>query len=299
MMPTATSTHRRRRSDRHSDDHDRSATRISRLQLGEIELQLTDQDRQLLRTLQRLRYLKTSQVERLFFSDRVRTPRAALTATTRTLHRLKNYGLISHLPKRVGGPGHGSTGLIWYLTEAGIRLINLGLEEQGKRKRILEPSPTFLRHTLAVAECYIQICEICKSEPEMRCKYLCVEPECWRAYEKNGRDLSLRPDLYTHTISGNYEDLWFIEMDLDTEALPAITEKCRRYHEYYQTNKEQHAVDVFPSVLWIVPTEQRKQSIKEMISHTFSHRLPHIFLIITPEALHQTLRNGVKEEDLC
>ena len=133
----------------------------------------------------------------------------------------------------------------------------------------------------------------------MRCKELSVEPKCWRAYEKAGRDVSLRPDLYANTVSGKYEDLWFIEMDLDTEAIPAIMDKCRRYHEYYQTNKEQHAVGVFPIVLWIVPTEQRKESITDMIRHTFSARYAHIFLVITPESLRPSLVNGAKEDHLC
>ncbi len=275
------------------------AKRISQLELGEIDVRLSEKDRQLLHTLRKLRYLKTNQIQRLFFSDDDRTFRASLTVCTRALNRLMEYGLVSHRPRQIGGVYHGSAGKLWHLTEAGIRLLDLGKETDGKRKRVLEPSPAFLRHTTAVSECYTQIKEICRMEPEMKLKQLDVEPQCWREYEKGSRNISLRPDLYAESIVGKYEDHWFIEMDLATEAIPEIIEKCRRYHEYYLTNKEQKAVGVFPIVLWIVPTEERKQKMIESIRLVYSQRYAHIFLVITPDELHRTLREGAKEGDLC
>ena len=130
-------------------------------------------------------------------------------------------------------------------------------------------------------------------------KRLEVEPGCWRSYNKNEQIVSLRPDLYAETVSGEYEDHWFIEMDLDTESVPAVLDKCRRYHEYYLTNKEQHAVGVFPYVLWIVPTVERKEKIISAIKNTFGNRRAHIFLIITPDQLYSALKDGVTEDRLC
>lgn len=287
----------RRRSERHEKTP--AINYLSRMQLGEIDLRLSDSDRELLRTLKRLRYLQTKQIQRLFFDNKDKTLSANLTLTARTLNRLKKYGLVSHLEKNVSGVKRGSIGLIWHLTSAGLRILDLGSEDDGKRKRANEPSPTFVRHTLAVSECYVQITSICESEPDMSIRELSVEPECWRAYELSAKEISLRPDLFAITVSGEYRDRWFIEMDLDTEALPIVIEKCRRYHQYYRTEKEQTANGVFPAVLWIVPNERRKRTIIEKLNQDLPDNRVRLFLIITPEELHSTLKNGAGKEDLC
>lgn len=272
--------------------------RITREQLGEIELRLIRRDRAILEKIRLLRYMRTSQIMRLFFYDYATTG-AALTGTARNLNRLMRLGLITHFARRIGGIQHGSSEFIWYLTEAGARLLDLGVETQRKRNRFLEPSPAFLRHTLAVAECYVQFTEICRMAEEMKLARIAVEPECWRSYQKDGKAQSLRPDLYAETISGRFEDRWFIEMDLDTESTNDIVEKCRRYQQYYQTNKEQDASGIFPIVLWIVPTQERKDKLIDSIRFNFGKRYPHINLVITPGELWTTLLEGAKKEDLC
>lgn len=272
-------------------------TRISALRLSEIDLALTGRDREILEKLSELRYLKTNQIQRLFFPPLV-TPRAALSATTRALNRLKNLGIISHLERRIGGVRAGSQGLIWHLTEAGLRLLAIGTLQAGKRIRFQEPSPTFLRHILAVAECYTQITQICQTEKAMGLSEVTVEPECWRKFTQNGKVVSLRPDLFAKTTSGDYQDTWFIEMDLATESATDIVTKCRRYHQYYQTGIEQRDGDVFPIVLWVVPDQARKERLEEAITTAFRGRVVHIFKVITPNALRTTLRDGVPMEQL-
>lgn len=277
----------------------RPAKRISRQQLSEIDLRLSDRDRTILKQLDRLRYLRTGQIQRLFFSDVVSSDHARQVATLNTLNRLKRHGLIAHLNRQIGGIFHGSSGAVWHMTEAGMRLLDLGKEIESKRKRALEPSQALLRHTLAVSECFVQLVEICRSRRSLAIKVLDVEPACWRAYQKDGKEMSLRPDLYAEIASGQYEDCWFIEMDLNTESTGDIVEKCRRYQQYYQTNKEQQVNGVFPLVLWIVPTEERRQKMIDAIRMVFGNRYPHINLIITPESLKTVITEGAKEEDLC
>lgn len=274
-------------------------SRISRLQLGEIDLRLTDSDRRTLQTLKRLRFLKTDQLRRLFFADGHTTLQASKTSTLKQLRRLKRLGLINHLERQYNLGNYGSQAYMWYLTEAGNRLLELGLETDGKRNRVIESSPTFLRHTIAVAECYIQLETICRSEEELSIRVLEPEPECWRVYRKDGQDVSLRPDLYAETLCGKYRDRWFIEMDLDTEAIPIVIRKCRRYQEYYTTNLEQTVTGKFPVVMWLVPSERRKANLTQAIKETFGDRYVHMFLVITPDELHDILLNGVKQEDLC
>ena len=273
-------------------------TRLSNQQLGEIEMRLSQRDRAILNTLRRLRYIKTGQVQRLFFPIN-RAPKPALSNTWQTLKKLNRYGLIDHLPKQIGGAKSGSQGLIWHMTEAGLRLLNLGKEPEGKRQRYVEPSRAFVRHTLAVTECFIQITEICQMGKDMGIKVLEVEPNCWRSFQKSGKALSLRPDLFAETICGRFTDRWFIEMDLDTESTNDIVEKCRRYQQYYQTNREQELNRVFPIVLWIVPTEERKKKMEDAIRFNFGSRYPQFNYIITPNELWNVLTEGVKKEDLC
>lgn len=272
--------------------------RITKQQLGEIELKLVERDRQIMAMMRLLRFMRTSQVMRLFFISYATTG-AALTGTKRNLNRLMRLGLITHFARRIGGIQHGSSEFIWYLTEAGVKLLDLGKETEGKRIRAMEPSPAFLRHTLAVAECYVQFTEICRMAHDMKLNAIAVEPECWRSYQKDGKAQSLRPDLYAETVSGRFEDRWFIEMDLDTESVNDIVEKCRRYQHYYQTEKEQRASGVFPIVLWIVPSQERKDKIIDSIRFNFGKRYPHINLVITPGELWTTLLEGAKKEDLC
>ena len=133
--------------------------RLTDMQLGAIDLALSPMDRRILETIRMFRYIKSGQLQRLYFTGDI-TPRAKLVATSKVLKRLMAEGLVDHLPNRFKGRGMGSIGLIWYLTEAGARLLDLGKENTGKRTRYSEPSSAFIRHILAVAECYVQITEI-------------------------------------------------------------------------------------------------------------------------------------------
>lgn len=273
--------------------------RISNRQLGEIEMRITDIERRILKTLLFFKLLKTDQLRRMFFADGHSSIQASKTHTTKILRRLKAYGVIDHLAQQYRLGCYGPQQLIWHLTEAGYRLLTLDTEPEDKRRRFVEPTTSSVRHTIAVAECHLQFTEICKAEKQLSINRMEMEPDCWRVYQKDGKTISLRPDLYAETLCGEYRDRWFIEMDLDTESTQVVIEKCRRYHQYYLTNKEQLATGKFPVVMWIVPSERRKQNIVSAIKQTFGDRYVHMFIVITPERLHDILLNGVRKEDLC
>ena len=274
--------------------------RLTIAQLESIRSDLTDRDKRILLFMRNLHYMKTDQVRRVFYPlEEGKTPLSRTVSASKNLNRLKGLGLISHLEKRAGGIKSGAKGLIWHITEAGARLLYLGTDMQNARKRQLEPSPTFLRHTIAVTETFVQVVEICRDDPVMKLSRIEVEPDCWRDYQKSGKSISLRPDLYVKTTTGEYFDHIFIEVDLDTESPSAIVEKCRRYLEYYQIGKEQKAYGAFPLVLWIAPDVKRKDRMKEAIAHSFPSRFPHIFSVIVPAELESVLRDGVEKENLC
>ena len=270
--------------------------RLSRRQLEELDACLKAQDKEALLAIQRHRYLMTGQVQRLVFMESV-TSTAALRAASRCLKKLKELGLIDTLSRRIGGVRAGSGSLIWYLSHAGERLLRLHDQKEAANRRFFEPSPYFLAHTLAVAEVSIQLTELCRKY-QMELAELQPEPECWRSYSDRGICLSLKPDLYAITVSGEYEDRWFLEIDLDTESPTKVIEKCRRYHQYYRSGLEQKESGVFPLTVWIVPDTDRKQHLLEHIRAAFDKQ-PRLFAVITADELEELICQGGEGDMLC
>lgn len=270
--------------------------RISKRQLEEFDRILGERDKSVLREIQKYRYLMTGQIQRLLFTEAT-TPSAALRATSRNLKKLKELGLIDNLSRRIGGVRAGSSSLIWYLTHAGERLLRMHGDEPQPVRRFFEPSSYFLAHTLAVAEIAIQLIEICR-EHEPKLTALQLEPECWRSYSEVGIALSLKPDLYAATMTEEYDDRYFVEVDLNTESPAKILEKCERYHKYYQSGLEQEEHESFPLTIWIVPDKARKMRLITHLRRVFDKQ-PKLFAIITGDELENLILQGGDREMLC
>lgn len=192
----------------------------------------------------------------------------------------------------------GSSSLIWHLTEPGERLLHLNDDEKHPRKRFEEPSPLFLEHTLAVAECAVQLTCICRNSEDLNLVSVDSEPSCWRPYRDGGRTVFLKPDLFAVTTYEKYEDRWFIEMDLGTESTAQVVEKCQSYRRYFYTGIEQKRNEVFPLVVWIVPDANRKATLRQRIREALPPQ-PKMFLVITPDELEKMLRQYIETEELC
>lgn len=263
--------------------------RLSTKRLTELDMALGERDKAVLLAIQRHRYLMTGQVQRLVFTEAASSS-AALRASSRCLKKLRELGLMATLSRRIGGVRAGSGSLVWYLSHAGERLLRLRDHQPVPVRRFFEPSPYFLAHTLAVAEISIQLTELCR-EQGMTLSALHPEPECWRSYSERGTHLSLKPDLYAVTVSGDYEDRWFFEVDLDTESPAKVIEKCQRYHQYYRSGLEQKESGVFPLTVWIVPGTERKDRLTAAIRTTFDKQ-PRLFAVITGEELARLIKYG-------
>lgn len=272
------------------------ARRLSHRQLLETDLCLGGRDREVLLAIQRHRYLLTGQVQRLVFTNAI-SPSAALRAASRCLKKLREQGLICTMSRRIGGVRAGSASLIWYLSHAGERLLRLHDYKPAPIRRFFEPSPYFLAHTLAVAELSIQLTEFCRDEG-ITLTNLQPEPECWRSYSEQGAHVTLKPDLYAVTVSREYEDRWFFEVDLDTESPVKVVEKCQRYHRYYRSGLEQKESGVFPLTVWVVPDEARKTRLAAAIRTAFDKQ-PRLFAVVTGEELKHLIRYGGDKEMLC
>ena len=275
--------------------------KLGKNQLVELLDRLSSRDFEILISLKHARYLLTGQIKRLHFAESPK-PQAGMRATTRNMFRLKEYGLVKTFERRIGGIRAGSASYIWCLTEPGQRLLDLQNGEYDPRRtrshRYLEPSYIHIRHTLAIAECYVQLVEISRKYRKLVFTHVEWEPECWRLYTHNGHDLQLKPDLFAVTYNDGYEDRWFIEIDLATEAMPVVMDKCKRYHQYLNTGIEQRKHNgVFPIAVWIVPDESRKQKMIEAIKKTFKDA-PKMFAVIVAEEFEEFIRFGAADVTL-
>ena len=205
---------------------------------------------------------------------------------------------LDHLGRRIGGVRAGSGGLVWHLTHAGERLLYLENHTLTPTKRFTEPSPYFLAHTLAVADIAVQLTELCRGQRTLKLTALQPEPECWRTFSEYGAIQSLKPDLFAITVSRQYEDRWFIEVDLDTESPNKIIDKCERYHKYYRSGLEQQEAGVFPLTVWLVPSAARKEKLITHIRKAFDKQ-PRLFAVITAGELGSLICQGGEGGSLC
>lgn len=270
--------------------------RLSKKKLEELDLSLSQRNKEVLLSVRRHRYLMSGQVQRLHFTDAA-NPSAALRAASRNLKKLKELGLVDSLSRRIGGVRAGSASLIWHTTHAGERLLRLHEHRPYPIRRTFEPSPYFLAHTLAVAEASVRILEISR-EAGLELSALQPEPECWRVYSEHGKHIALKPDLYAALTSAEYEDRYFLEIDLDTESPAKVIEKCQRYHKYYHSGLEQKEHGMFPLAVWIVPGRKRKEHLASHIHAAFAGQ-PRLFAVITDDELDRLIRYGGDDAMLC
>ena len=125
-----------------------------------------------------------------------------------------------------------------------------------------------------------------------------LEPKCWRTYSNTGVSCSLKPDLYAATMSEEYEDRYFIEVDLDTESPAKIIEKCQKYHAYYRSGLEQEESEMFPLTVWIVPNTARKEKLIRHLREVFDKQAK-LFAVITGNELEHLILEGGDREMLC
>lgn len=272
-------------------------TRLSRKQLLEIETRLSARDHAVLQAIRKYRFLTSDQIGRLYVTD-CSTKASQTRNQNLLLKRLSDHGLIRPLARRVGGSGGGSSVQVWSLTAAGYRLLTLNDPGEHARKRFAEPSALFLRHILAVAECAVQLTDICRGSEDLTLEAIETEPACWRRFPDSGNVCFLKPDLFAITTYEDYEDRWFIEMDLGTEPVSQVVEKCNAYLRYYYSGVEQRDTGMFPLVAWIVPDEARKERIRESLREHFKAQ-PKMFLVITPGELERMIRQFIDQKELC
>jgi hypothetical protein len=227
--------------------------RVSRCDLHQLADRLSQRDWNILHFINRHRYATTGQLRRLYFATHA-TQSAATRACTRVLGRLLKLRLLTRLERRIGGDRHGSAAFIWCLDVVGERLQRLA---DGKRRRFHEPSFLFLQHSLTITDIHVQLVEAERTGC-FNLTQVAIETEAWRPYlTPHGVTTLLKPDMMLSLANHAYRDYWYLEVDLASESLPVLMRKCHAYEDYRHTGQAQQEHQVFPRVLWVMPTPER------------------------------------------
>lgn len=246
----------------HPSAAEREGRRLSQKQLGWLETHLPERDRAVLELVAAHRYLTTGQLERFVFTGHVSQESAARTAR-RVLARLERSGLLASLDRRIGGVRAGSSARVWQLTSGSARL----LRDDGLNFRRHDPSPRFLRHCLAVGDVNLLLRGLTThgaSDVSVQ-----VEPASWRSFTgPGGERRSLQPDLAALVQTDDFEERWFLEVDLGTESLPTLLRKCGQYEAYRVSGQEQTDHGSFPLVWWVLTSQARADTLLASIRRT-------------------------------
>jgi hypothetical protein len=237
---------------------------------------LSDRDWQIVRSLASCRVLSGDQLSRLHFADL--SPLTQHRTRRRVLQRLTDWHVLTRLDRQIGGVRAGSTGWIFTLGPIGQRLIQLDAVQRpvGRTRTPWTPSLLFLKHSLAVAEVYVQLVERSKVGSFQLASFA-AEPACWWP---DGLGGWLKPDAFLRLRTAGYDELVWLEVDRGTESLPTLRRKLAGYLDFVQ--RGQLGPDgVLPHVVIAVPGQQRAESVA-MISATLQAS-PGIFTVDTAQ----------------
>jgi hypothetical protein len=226
---------------------------------------LSERDLAVLSSLERLRLLTSGQLQRLhmFAGSTATRPRR----TRALLKRLYDLQLITRFTRTIGGIRAGSTGHVYGLSGLGQAVLGIQGTYNKRRRSVWETKPYFQDHVLTVAELYVRTVEATR-EGNGDLLTFDAEPACWRTYIGSDGDRQIvKPDAFVRTGVGEIERSTFVEVDLASEGPGTIKRKCQAFISYWRSGVEQEKHGVFPKVLWLVPTEQRRERLADIVRH--------------------------------
>lgn len=243
-------------------DAEQRNRRLSRRALEQLDRTLPERDRSVLDLVAVHRFLTTRQLERFVFTGHASEETAARVAR-KVLARLERSLLLVPLDRRIGGVRAGSSAKIWQLTSGAARL----LRDDGVNFRRPDPSPRFLAHCLAVGDVHLALRDLQTTLPVTL--DVEIEPDSWRKYTgPHGERRTLQPDLAAVVHATDFDERWFLEMDLGTESLNTLLKKCGGYEAYRATGIEQADHGAFPLVWWIMTSPERADRLEATIRRT-------------------------------
>lgn len=232
------------------------------------------------------RFATTHQLSR-FTTHHYGSQRSALRQTLRHLQKLENRELVVRLERRIGGWQGGSSVSIWALSTSGYRMV----AGTSRRQRPQAISTTFLGHLLAATEVSLVFTETIQGMDRWKVG-IYQEPACWRDYVgAHGQVITLKPDLAVEITGPDFTDRYFVEVDRATENPARVVRKTRVYGDYLRSGVEQEKTGMFPAILWLVPTEKRRDQLRRYLSS--EPDLPSdLWIVLTLEDLPHLVRDG-------
>lgn len=271
----------------HPSAAENDGRRLSRKRVAWLDEHLPERDRAVLELVAAHRYLTTGQLERFVFTTHSSAESAARTAR-RVLTRLERTGLLASLDRRIGGVRAGSSARVWQLTSGSARL----LRDDGLAFRRHDPSPRFLSHCLAVGDVNLGFRAL--TGHGANDVTVDVEPVSWRSFTgPGGERRSLKPDLAVLIQTDDFDERWFVEVDLGTESLPTLLRKCGQYESYRESGTEQAEHGSFPLVWWVLTSAQRAERLISTLRRT-PRMTPGLYRIATFETLPAALTEAVQ-----
>jgi hypothetical protein len=236
-----------------------SGARLTPARLRQLADELPDRYTVLVLHLSRARVLSGDQFDRLLQHPDT-TPKTAQRARQRAMTHLCQLGLATTLDRRIGGVRAGSAGNVHVLTPAGHKFAALLTAQRPRRiRRSRAPGRAFVAHALDIAEIYVQLTEKSR-DGNFQVAAFITEPDSWW----NEHGVFLRPDAYTVLATPTYRDLWWLEIDRDTESIPRLRDKLRDYLDHATTGGTgPHGP---PRVLFTAPTPKRCAVITDLIT---------------------------------
>jgi len=144
------------------------------------------------------------------------------------------------------------------------------------------PAPAWTAHTLAVSDLYVRLREA-ERVGQVELLAFDAEPACWRRFARLGGAAGvLKPDAYLRLGLGEFEDSFFVEVDLGSERRGQLIRQHHAYQEYFRAGAEQAKTAVFPGVLWIVPDAQRMALLSD-IHRRLPEQARRLFTVVTSE----------------
>jgi len=228
--------------------------------LRKLSEQLTERDYAVVKTVSALRLASGVQLQRMHFTGSTNTANAR--AARRALLRLTRLGVLERLSRNVGGVRAGSAGFVYRLGRVGQRLAaERGWTADNRQWQSHIPGWLFLDHALQVAELHVLLTEAARTG-HVELLDLQAEPACHRRF---GQQAVLKPDSYVRLGSGDYDLVFFIEVDMGTESSRTLQRKLGDYLAYETSGREQAEHGVFPKVLWLAPDAGRVGTIRACV----------------------------------
>ncbi|MGW6571402.1 replication-relaxation family protein [Streptomyces sp. NPDC054945] len=231
--------------------------------LAQLAVDLTTRERQFLAELATLHVATTAQLGRLVFGGC--KPATTSRLGQRHAERLVRFNLIHRYANRSHDRKVGAPGYVLTLTEAGWSLSGADTAARQRQRRSWMPSDAFLAHRLAISELYVRLTEQSRDGgPTLR--EFKAEPDSWRRYLGLGDEPQVaKPDALVRLVANGLELSWFVEIDRGTEGQRHIADKCDAYRRFELSGVEQQRFGIFPGVVFIVPTEPRRQVVQRVI----------------------------------